>query len=92
LKIGKILTDLLSSYRSLNLLMQSLIGACKAVEVAWQRIDAWPQAESSAESGGSTLVDQLLSSIEVGMTHHELGSGKRCYVQNETCQKSSLFN
>jgi hypothetical protein len=48
-------------------LIYSLIEACQAIEVAWNRISTWLESQSSATyASDSSFYDQLATLIEVG--------------------------
>jgi Ankyrin repeats (3 copies) len=66
LSISKTLTTVVNTHRQSAALIYSLIGACKAIELAWQRIHVWIEAHSFAESGqDSSFLEQLVESIDV---------------------------
>lgn len=66
LSIAKTLTTVINTYRQSAALLYSLIGACKAIEVAWQRIHDWITAYSIAENGqDSSFLEQLVDSIDI---------------------------
>lgn len=65
--IGKALKAVVSLHRQSAALMFSLIGACKALEMAWNRIHAWLEAYGSCQSQkDSVFFEQLQSSIDAG--------------------------
>lgn len=66
LSIGKTLTNIASIHGGPALLLYSLAGACKAIEIAWNNIQSWLENQRTLESVGESLLDQLMSAIEVG--------------------------
>ncbi|ERF73623.1 hypothetical protein EPUS_00876 [Endocarpon pusillum Z07020] len=65
--VGRTLTTVVNTHRQHAALIYSLIGACKAVEVAWKRIHAWSEAQSCPTDGlDSSFYEQLMASIDVG--------------------------
>ena len=66
LTIGKTLTGFVNVYQRSALHIYSLIGACKAIEIAWNSIHSWIETQTSLQSVDTSLLDQLKSTIEVG--------------------------
>jgi hypothetical protein len=65
--VGRTLTTVVNTHRQHAALIYSLIGACKAVEVAWKRIHAWSEAQSCPNDvPDSSFYEQLMGSIDVG--------------------------
>lgn len=55
LKISHILRSIVASYNQSAAIMYSLIGACRAIEVAWSRINAWIRCQTvTTYAGGSS--------------------------------------
>jgi hypothetical protein len=67
LKIGQTLRNIVAAYNQSAAIIYSLIGACQAVEVAWNRINNWVKSQSTAPyATDSAFYEQLATSIEVG--------------------------
>lgn len=67
LKIGQTLRNMAVLYNRSAALLYSLIGACQAIEVAWNRINTWIASQPlSSYAAGSAFFDQLTDSIEAG--------------------------
>ena len=67
LSVGKTLTTVVNTHRQYAALLYSLIGACKAIEVAWNRIHAWVEARRFVESeSDASFYEQLMGSIDAG--------------------------
>jgi hypothetical protein len=67
LKIGQSLRDIVTVYKQSAAIIYSLIGACQAIEVAWNRINTWVKCRSvTADTEDSAFYDQLATSIEAG--------------------------
>lgn len=67
LGIGKILTTVVNTHRRSAALIYSLIGAYKAIEVAWGRIHASIETHCLADSDDDTSFrEQLQDAVEVG--------------------------
>jgi hypothetical protein len=67
LGIGKLLTTVVNTHRQSAALIYSLIGACKAIEVAWGRIHASIETHCLADSEEDTSFrEQLQDAVEVG--------------------------
>ncbi len=67
LKVGQKLRTIVATHKQAAPLIYSLIGACQAIGVAWNRISLWIGSQSSATySSDSSFFDQLTASIEVG--------------------------
>jgi hypothetical protein len=66
LSITKTLTAVVNTHRQYEALIYSLIGACKAIEEAWNRIHAWIEAHSFADSGqDASFLEKLADSIVI---------------------------
>jgi hypothetical protein len=67
LKVGQTLKTMVATYTEGAALLYSLIGACKAIELAWNRINIWLGSQSAITyARDSPFYDQLAASIEVG--------------------------
>lgn len=67
LQVGKTLKSIVNTHKQGAALVYSLIGACQAIEVAWNRISIWIGSQSSATyASDSPFYAQLATSIEVG--------------------------
>jgi hypothetical protein len=66
LTISKILTNFVNVHHRSALLIHSLIGACKAIEIAWNSIHDWVETQRNLDSVENSLLDQLMSATEVG--------------------------
>jgi hypothetical protein len=67
LRICTTLTTVVKTHKQSAALIYSLIGACKAIQVASNRIYTWVKAQSFARSGEEhSFYEQLEGSIEVG--------------------------
>jgi hypothetical protein len=67
LKVGQTLKSIVNTHKQGAALIYSLIGACQAIEIAWNRISTWIGSQSSATyASDSSFYDQLATSIEVG--------------------------
>ena len=67
LKIGQTLRTIASAHKQGATLIYSLIGACQAIELAWNRIDTWIRSQPpAAYASDSSFYDRLATSIEGG--------------------------
>lgn len=67
LKIGQTLRNIVATYNHNTVLLYSLIGACQAIEVAWNRISAWINCQSlTTYANDSSFYEQLAASIDIG--------------------------
>jgi hypothetical protein len=65
--VGKTLTTVANTHRQHAALLYSLIGACKAIEVAWNRIHTWVEAHKFEDSEeDASFYEQLMGSIGAG--------------------------
>ena len=66
-KIGQTLRTIVSTHRQSAALIYSLIGACQAIELAWNRIETWIMTQpASTDASDSPFYDRLAALIEVG--------------------------
>ena len=67
LKIGQTLNGMVAAYSQSAAVIYSLIGACKAIELAWKRLRCWVDSQSEKTyAKDSAFYDQLATCIEVG--------------------------
>jgi hypothetical protein len=67
LSVGKTLTNVVNTHNQYTALLYSLIGACKAIEVAWNRISAWIEANRFDDcEEDASFYEQLMDSIDAG--------------------------
>jgi hypothetical protein len=67
IKISKTLSTMVSMHHHSEALVYALIGACKAIETALNRIKVWIESQTSIEyQENSIFFDQLAASIEAG--------------------------
>jgi hypothetical protein len=67
LSVGKTLTTVVNTHKQHAALLYSLIGACKAIEVAWSRIHAWIEVHRFEESEeDASFYEQLMGSVDAG--------------------------